>query len=422
MLSPTNKLMKGSFLIVGLLLFSGSAYGDELADIKEQIQILMERVEVLEQEKKDQQTAAVAIPKSDKAKNREVKSGNTKVKLSVSGWMDRAVLMADDGNDSNGYFVDGTLPSRFRLTGRASSADGWTIGSNMEWHYRSNAAFIIDQYDQDNGTSDGSFKERVLEVFFNNPKWGKLSLGQGPTASNGIAERDLSGTFVAAYSDTRFLAGGMRFRRADGSLADSDTTNPRVRHSLSNMDGMSLRDRVRYDSPSLAGFKISLGAVQGDVYDTALTYSGDMGAFKVTAAAGASSAAINYLDGKTKDFTQYAGSVSVLFDNGLNMTLAGGTQEAQNSGRNNPGFYYAKLGYKADLFQKGKTNLSVDYHSTDDLMQNGDAGDSYGFQAVQNMDDWGSELYLSLRKYQYSQTGVEFDDITGTLVGARVKF
>jgi hypothetical protein len=410
-----------SLLIVCLVLISPHALASsgEIAELKEQIRQLMHRVEELERKELANKATARKV---DKIAVKNVSSGNSSSSLAVSGWMNRGLLLLDDGVDNNSYFVDGILPSRFRLKAKANGSNGWQIGSNMEWHYRSNSSYLIDQYDQDSGTTDGALKERVLEIYFQNPSLGKLSLGQGATASNGISERDLSGTFVAGYSDSRFLAGGMRFSQSSGLLTDSDVSNPRVRHTLSNMDGLSLRDRIRYDTPYFSGFKLSIGASQGDAYDASLAYAADFGAYKLAAALGGSTAAINYLGGSSKDFTQYAGSASILFDKGLNFTIAGGLQDTDIANREDPTFIYSKLGYQAQLWQTGKSNVSVDYHATNDLSQDGDEGRSFGLQAVQNLDEWGTELYFSLRQYQYDQTGVEYDDIIGTLVGARVKF
>jgi hypothetical protein len=79
-------------------------------------------------------------------------------------------------------------------------------------------------------------------------KWGTLRLGQGDTATNGTSEVDLSGTDVAAYSSVDDVGGNFEFR--DNGVGTGIT----VSDSRSNFDGLSRKDRVRYDTPKWAGF------------------------------------------------------------------------------------------------------------------------------------------------------------------------
>ena len=119
---------------------------------------------------------------------------------------------------------------------------------------------------------------------------------------------------------------------------------------------------------------------------------------------------------------QYNGSVSVLFDNGLNVTLAGGQREMIASNREESLFYYAKLGYKADFFAIGTTALALDYGRFNDLAQNDDEADTFALMAVQNLTKLGTELYIGFRLYDLERPGSDFDEINAVLTGARIKF
>ncbi len=70
----------------------------------------------------------------------------------------------------------------------------------------------------------------------------------------------------------------------------------------------------------------------------------------------------------------------------------------------------------------GKTNVSVHYGQTDDFQAQGDEFTSWGFAAVQNIDDAGAELFAFFRQYDLDRTGENFEEINLGGVGARIKF
>ena len=45
-----------------------------------------------------------------------------------------------------------------------------------------------------------------------------------------------------------------------------------------------------------------------------------------------------------------------------------------------------------------------------------------GFQFVQSISEFGTELYAGYRRYELERPGASFDDIDVVLAGARVKF
>jgi hypothetical protein len=109
---------------------------------------------------------------------------------------------------------------------------------------------------------------------------GKLSIGQGDTASNGTAEVDLSGTDLIGYSSVSDMAGGILFY--NNTTQSLSTT--KVGSAFSNMDGMSRDDRVRYDTPDFSGFYASSSFIADDAIDLAIRYSGKFPGFKLAGA------------------------------------------------------------------------------------------------------------------------------------------
>ena len=352
------------------------------------------------------------VPKSE-AKKSQVRSGGTGISLKLSGQVNRGLLFVDDGFDNETYFVDNDNSStRFRLTG-SGDVGNVEVGVNFEVQIESNSSASVSILNQDTGSVN--FTQRKLEVYAKGD-WGKISLGQGDMASNGTSEEDLSGTGVIGYSAVNDLAGGQFFR--DSAALPVAGVNPTVGDTFSNIDGQSRRDRIRYDSPTLAGFTLSGGFGEEDRWDVALRYAGEFGAIRVAAAI-----AHGEDNGDDKHTN---GSASILHTpTGLSLTVAAGQEDLSPTTMQDPEFYYVKLGWQTNsITPAGKTAFAIDYYDGDDIDTDGGESSSWGIFAVQKLDKVGTELYLGYRNYEYEDTlgGINYDDVSAVMAGARVKF
>ena len=374
---------------------------------QQQLELQQKMLEQLEQKVNGLSIQVDAQSESLNDSPQIVKSGNKNVNLSLSGQVNRGVLYADDGDDSEIYHVDNDNSStRIRLIGEASPNEAFTIGSQIEVQFESNSTASINQNEQSTGPN--KFTERKLEFYLDSPKFGKLWIGQGDTASNNASEVDLSGTTVIGYSGVADLAGGILFRdKNSGQLKEST-----IGSTFSNLDGLSRDDRVRYDTPSFNGFKFSTSATSDSRWDAALRYAGKFGPAKA-------SAALAYSEPKDGRDNRVSGSFSILFDNGINFTLAAGQDDRDDR---DPEFWYANVGYQTDLFSIGTTAFTLDYYSGEDIETRGDESDAYGLFAVQNLAKYNTQFYLGVRNYELDSTQFEVDDIFAILAGARIKF
>ncbi len=348
--------------------------------------------------------------------------GGDKVALQVYGHVNRAYMWSHDGENSDSYFVDNdSSSSRMGFIGTARINDDLTAGAQFEFEYQSNASNVVNQEDQDPGDSgDGNgFDERWVDAQLTSKRFGKLYLGKGSTASDGIAEIDLSGTNVVLYSDVEIVSGGVLWYDDDSDSLPGVS----IGDVFNNMDGLSRRNRLRYDSPNLWGFQLG-GSVLSDGGDVSLRYAAKLGGFKIAAGA-----AYANPQAQTPDIDhQFSGSASILHDSGLNLTLAGGMQDFEDgSDRNDPNYYYAKLGYRHQFFSFGETRFGVDYISANKIRANGDEADGAGFGIVQDFPKWGSEYYFAYRWADLDREASEFDDTdfesnNSIMTGVRVKF
>ena len=375
----------------------------EIAQLKEQVAALAGTTE----------DNTEKITEVEKMKlDRVVTSRNSRVNVDLYGQVDRAFLWADDGDSTRGYFVDNNNSStRWGLKARGQVNETFSIGAWIEGEMITNNSQEVNQLER-NPNSSNWYKSRHLEIDLASDDYGTLWLGKGFTASDGISEIDLSGTAVAGVSDVAKIAGGYYFYESDNGL--SDVT---VGSVFNNMDGLSRRDRIRYDTPELAGFTFSTSAMS-DAYDAAIRYGRTFSGFKVKSGVAWAKPGefINGID------NQYNGALSILMNCGFNVTMAGGIREQKDESRDDATFWYTKLGYSMDLIDSGKTSFAADYGEYYDLAMDDDTSSSFSLAAVQGVKDWGTEFYLTYRQYKLERDLADFDDINVLLTGARVKF
>lgn len=328
------------------------------------------------------------------------------VEVKLSGQINRMIMWADNGNDTDVMHVDNDNSStRFRLTGSEQVTPSVKVGVAWESQFESNTSSGVDI--NDNSDNAATFTERKLEAYFVVP-FGKISIGQGDGAANGTSESDLSGTSVIIYSGVNETAGSINFRLSD------DTIVTEVGDTRSNFDGLSRNDRLRYDTPKFAGFRLSTSATNGDAWEVALRYAGEFGGL------GKVAASVGYVDSNdrgTTEFAQLGASASWLHTSGFNITIAYGERDIDASGVEDPMSYYGKVGYKFGIHA-----IALEYGMTEDLDVDGDESSNYGIAYVAK--PWkGVELYAAYRLYELDRDGVSsIEDVKQALVGTRVKF
>ena len=336
--------------------------------------------------------------------------GGERVKLAISGQVNRAVNIVDDGKDTEAYFVDNdNSESRVRFVGTARATDDLTIGSKIELAIAPNKAGEVDQNNQE---TNNVFDQRWTEVSLDSKRFGKLSLGKGATASYTSASVDLSRTGVISYATISDTAGGMLFRQT----SDDTLTNVRIADAFNNFDGLNRRNRVRYDTPTFYGFHLAGSLISDERYDASLWWGGQGYGFK---AAGA--AAFAYPNEDDTDF-QYDGSFSLLHEGtGLNLTLSAGLLERDN--QDDAGNLYGKAGWLTRFFSFGETAFGVDYTRSLNLPTDSDDGYSVAAAAVQQFEEYGTEIYLLYRLHSLDRDAApSVQDISVGSIGARVKF
>jgi hypothetical protein len=337
------------------------------------------------------------------------------------GQINEAYLYFDDGDHKRGFLPVGNANSSTRAgvtyqLGLSGDADFF---ANAEFQYiprGSNTVNFEDPYPGDSAYDLDRTDIRKIEIRFASPTWGRLWLGQGSMASDGISEIDLSSTGVTAYSAIADTAGGFFFREEDGELSDIT-----IGSAYSNLDG-SRRTRARYDTPELAGLTLSvaygietLQSNNDNKYtDAALRYQRSTDTLQVQAGVG-----YNWIDvdgGDNREF--YSGSAALLHKpTGLNGAIAGGSNVDADGN-----FGYAKLGIIRAPFALGSTALSVDYGYGDEFAGDDGKLTTWSLAAVQDWDSINAQIYLLYRNHTFNDDAADYDDGYALFSGIRWRF
>ena len=387
---------------------------------------------------------AVAAPVANAADD-TLKSGN-KNSLTVSGQVVRAISVLDDGQSSEVVQTGGDYTaSRVRWVAQGSLSANVTAGATIEMDVPgSNKPGNMTTGDNDedgvNNGSDSAWTIRHEYVWVNHKKFGKISLGQTDSASNGRSQSDYSGTTIFGGSVGKSYGQGIVFVNTTTATAPAQSSVT-VGEAFNDFDGASRTDVLRYDTPRFYGLQLAVSTHSGGDHDVAADYQGKFGPVKVRAQAGY----LDYQDHASKNF-QASGSLAVMHDSGLNASFsigklnyagpgsksaAGGdgasglhTQLANNNdfteGVEDPNHIYFSIGYQAKIFGVGGTNFNFKWQETNDLSQDTGINDSeaqaIGVAVVQNFDAIGASIGLEYMNYSLdandaTNTAIQFDDV-----------
>lgn len=393
----------------------------ENAELREMVKSLKQDMQIL-QKTIAKTSEVVASPKTPP---KMATSGNENVSLTVAGQVNRMLFYADDGDQAQLFNADNDYSStRLTITGKAKVTEDISVSAVVEGELESNSTdrVVISQDRADN--TNAGFRERKYEVIGESKTFGRISAGQGSTASDGTAEVILSGTQVIAGSGIDAMGNQILFLREDNNAS----SGRRISALFANFDGLSRDDRIRYDSPSLAGFTLSSSYSDGDRWDAALRYKNKFSFGEIEAAASYFDArSTGTLNAAPTGFSGVAFSAAYEAPFGTNIGGAFSNNDFEANRRDTAQFWYFMLGQDLKLLELGETSFAIDYAHTDDQAINGSSGNYWSLTAVQQIKKAATELYFKVGQFDAelpgpNRTDIDLEDITFAGLGARVKF
>jgi hypothetical protein len=363
--------------------------------------------------------------------------GNSKVSLTISGYVAQELTMWDDGGERNTYLhgLGPTQATHVKFNGQAQIMPGWTAGYMMRIQNLQDNAFGRDavtgeSINQNSSNFSTGIRVQMSYWYLQNKDLGKLSVGlQANAAKSAAMFTDQSGTQV--FDNYTFLDGFPQFFLRDkttGALSGVTWGNLGFCYSQAlplggDCNGIVM-SAVRYDSPVFAGFSASASWGEDDVWEVAARYSGEMGGFKMLFGAGYSQMTDENTTGpsvskhKDTDVFQAGGYIQHLAT-GLFVHAAYGQEDNNGTVLLNTKIapdsdhWYVKAGIRQKWTALGATIVYGDYAEYNDQLGPGalKAGATsstlqrYGAGIAQEIDAAAMVVYL---KYQYLSA-----DVTG---------
>ena len=360
------------------------------------------------------------------------------MEFKVSGQLDRAFTVADNGNETDYASVDNIgSNSRFRFTGNEKMANGMNVGFIYEM---SVVQFGSTEFDigKNSGGGDVDLDTRKIDIYLEGD-FGKVSFGKGDGAGYYANMMD--------YSGTLYYGGGAWYTLYSSGISfvdDNGNQLYRIGATNSVFNAVGRQERIRYDSPSIGGLVLSTSLDNGNAYELAARYHVDLPGAKL--ATGLSWVDTNDLEIATSptdgqpltpgsEFREkqvLSASASLLLDGGLNFTVSYGNDETDamaNAGQaNQEGFdatnLFGQVGYLT-----GAHHFAVNYGETKDLIVEGTKGSQIGLAYVY---DWSSAVRLFSSYHLYSldlpssvktaEGWGDANDISQLYAGVRVAF
>ena len=215
------------------------------------------------------------------------RKGNRKVRLTVSGQVNEALIFWDDGRETNAYVVsNNNSRTRFRFVGDAKISADWSAGYLLEIGVRyANSGSRAQGTDKAGGDTN-SLDIRHSAWWLDNKQLGRIWVGQTSSATDGIAEINLANV-NAVGSDPSAWNGGFFLRNGNNSLSTKSWNN--ITPSFAGAWNAGEGDRnniVKYVSPTFVGFTFSAAWGEDDMWDTALRYAGEFNGIRIAAGVG----------------------------------------------------------------------------------------------------------------------------------------
>lgn len=365
------------------------------------------------------------------------RKGNRKVSLVISGQVNQALMIWDDGVDSDAFVINnGNSSTRFRFKGSAKINHDWSAGYYLEMEVRSAMSFRVSQADDD-APDSGGIDIRQSNLYIASKTLGKLTIGQQSPGTDDLAfygsVAGIAGHFQPDwhYGHNFKLRGGAGITALNADIFD-------ISGSLNGIlffDGTTRQNVVRYDTPSIAGFVLTASWGEDDFWDVALRYAGEFGDFKVKAGIGYS----EYDEdgpttpvGEERSLTGTAGIIHT--PTGLFAHFAWRSYEYQMAQVDAEG-YQIQAGIKNKWNSLGATAIYGAYTNVDDGFVRGnhvstDLGmaitsseiDRFSVGITQWIDAAAMELYLVYDHTEAEINGVDTEDLDTVTMGARILF
>ena len=154
----------GALAVLGALLLALPAAAQEdprIEQLQRQIEELQRQLDELRGEVENRMPPPPVAPPDAV---QPVVSGADRIRLAISGQVNRALLFSEDGEQAKVFFVDNdNASSRIRLEAAGELTEDLAVGAVIEAELQSNSTREVSQDDESTGSA--SFDDRRVEVY-----------------------------------------------------------------------------------------------------------------------------------------------------------------------------------------------------------------------------------------------------------------
>jgi hypothetical protein len=362
--------------------------------------------------------------------------GASAIEASVSGHLNRVILFADDGFDSDVMQADSSNSmSRFRITGSGDlGIGGMKVGVNLETAWASNrtSRVTIKGRNGNTGTGDANFNIRHSNLWFSGG-WGRLTMGHTSTAYDGITDGATGGPlFLAGITNGSTMGANIAYKRTgNATFNNGQGGTARVGNTYVNFDG-GRQDVLRYDSPSFGPLSGRVSVSDNGSWQTSVHLNTNFSGATVFMRAGYEDRENDQEDAGASGVSErWGGSAGILFSQGTNITFgygggdftAGNGSITSNQDRGDGDTVYVKLGHRW-----GANTIAVNYghHEFDGSTAAGTVdhdSTTWGIGMTHTLSEPRVELFAGYRNFDLDVQNVAgIEDIDLFQMGARVRF
>jgi hypothetical protein len=287
-------------------------------------------------------------------------------------------------------------------------------------------------------------------MYLETERFGRLSIGQTSPATDGIMEINLARSAIIGGGAAQLWMGNFSVIDSGGLNTGAKWRDLMGGNTTQSIGETNRYDIIKYDTPSMAGFKLSAAWGEDDFYDVALRYAGQWNSFKVAAGIGynawngdpgtpgvgnAGESCISGADGDA-DCHEIGMSAGIMHvPTGLFAHAAYGIKTDENTpiGFDDESTHlYFQAGIEKNFFGYGSTTIYGEYgHIETGFFQGAeDVADAevniWGVGIVQNFASAATDLYLTYRHHDAEATidgdDGSLNDFSTVIAGARISF
>jgi hypothetical protein len=224
------------------------------------------------------------------------RKGNRKVSLTVSGFVNEAVMFWNDGTERNAYVVSNNMgATRMRFNGAASISSDLSAGYLLEISWRYANSSDRNQNADSAGGNANKTDIRHSAWWVDSKSLGRLWVGHTSGANDDITTISVA-NIVSSAAIAEPFGGNFRLR-VNGKMSNNaiapltapvtSLTWNSLYNQATGFNGEGGKNNVvKYVTPSLGGFIASASWGEDDRIDVALRYAGVMSGFKIAAGIG----------------------------------------------------------------------------------------------------------------------------------------